>query len=140
APGDPVTLHALGLAYMTKGHLAFAEQAFRSLRELMPRSPVVRLMLAQVLARQDRPGDAADELTGMTDPANIAPQVRMYIGELELAAGRPERALAMLRGVLAEQPRDARTLAAIGEAWRRLGAFEDGRRTLDGLVATIADS
>src|SRR5690606_34909598 len=68
------------------------------------------------------------------------PQVRMYIGELELAAGRPERALAMLRGVLAEQPRDARTLAAIGEAWRRLGAFEDGRRTLDGLVATIADS
>ena len=140
APRDPVTLHALAFAYMAKGHLAFAEQALRSLRELLPRSPAVRLMLAQLLARQGRPGEAADELMTITEPANIAPPVRVYIGELELAAGRPERALPVLRGALEAQPRDARTLAAIGEAWRRLGAFEDGRRTLDALVATVTDS
>ena len=137
APDDPVVLHALGFAYLVQDHLAFAEQTFRRLLELAPGTHQVRLLVAQAQLRQGRPGDAADEVAALlAEPSAATPALRRHAGELELAAGRPERAIGQLREALAATPDEPRTLAAIGEAWRRLDDSSDARRTLDAALAT----
>lgn len=141
APEDPVVLHALGFAYLAKGHLAFAEQAFRKLMEVVPSSGMVRQLVSQLQLRQGRPDDALKDLAPLLeDPVTATPELRRYAGELELAAGRPDRALPLLREALAALPGEPRTMAAIGDAWRRLGDGEDARRTLDAALATSPDN
>ena len=141
APGDPVALHALGIAYMGKGHLAFAEQAFRSLLEVAPGAGMVRLLIAQLQLRQGRLDDAAREVgTLLEDPASATPELQRHAGELQLAAGRPDLALPLLRAALAAEPRDGRTLGAIMAAWNRLGDADDARGSLDAALATCRDS
>lgn len=141
APEDPVALHALGFAYLAKGHLAFAEQAFRKLLGIAPRAGVVRQLLAQLQLRQGHADEALATLDPLlAEPASATPQLRRHAGEIELAAGRPERALPLLREALAALPGERRTMAAIGEAWRRLGAFDDARNTLDSALATSPDN
>jgi predicted Zn-dependent protease len=137
APDDPRLRYALGLAYMQQGHLAFAEQAFRSLLGQMGDDRLLRTMIVDMVHQQGRPGEAADEIAPLlADPATATPGLRRVAGELELAAGRPERALPLLRGALAERPRNREILKAILEAWRRLDAADDARATLDALLAT----
>lgn len=141
APGDPVALHALGVAHMQKGHFAFAEQAFRSLLERVPSAGMVRLLIADLMQRQGRVAEAADELaTLVSDRALATPDLLRHAGERQLAAGRAERGLQFLRDALAANPRDGRTLTVIMEAWRRLGAVDDARRSLDAALATTPDS
>lgn len=136
APDDPVVVHALGFAYLAKGHLAFAEQAFRKLLELAPEAAMVRLLVAQLQLRQGRPADATAELAPLLeDPATATPEMRRIAGEFQLAAGRPDLALPLLREAMAAMPGEPRTMVAIGEAWRRLGDAEDARRSLDAAIA-----
>lgn len=141
APRDRSALHALGCAYLAKEHFAFAEQAFRSLLEIAPGSDSVRVMVAQLALRQGRPADALREMgVLLADPAKGTPQVLRFTGELELATGRPDRALPLLRKALAALPGDPQVLAAIVATWRRLGDPVDARRTLDAALATSPDS
>lgn len=141
APRDRTALHALGCAYLAREHFAFAEQTFRTLLEVAPDSDSVRVMVAQLALRQGRPADALGELQPLlADPARATPQVRRFAGELELGAGRPERALPLLREALAAQPGDPQVLAAITATWRRLGDAADARRTLDAALATAPES
>lgn len=136
APGDPMVLHSLGFAYLAKGHLAFAEQAFRSLLEASPDARMVRLLIAQLQLRQGRAADAAAEITPLLDdPGMATAELRRFAGELQLAAGRPDLALPLLREAMAALPGEPRTMAAIGEAWRRLEAFDDARGSLDAALA-----
>ena len=140
APDDPVGRYALGIAYMRKGHLAFAEQCFRTLLERVPAAGRVRLLIAELQLRQGRTGEAADELAILaSDPAPATPALRRYAGELQLAAGRLQRALPFLREALAADPRDRRTLTAIMAAWRLAGDADDARRTLDAALAASPD-
>lgn len=141
APEDAVTLHALAFAYLAKGHFAFAEQTLRKLVGRLPAAKTVRLMIAQLQFRQGRPGDAADEVAALLqDAPGSPPEVRRLAGELELVAGRPERALPVLREALAGLPGEPRTMTAITEAWRRLGAFDDARETLDAALDATPDN
>lgn len=141
APRDRSALHALGCAYLAKEHFAFAEQAFRTLLEIAPGSDSVRVMVAQLALRQGRPVDALAEMRVLLeDPAKATPQVLRFTGELELATGRPDRALPLLRDALAALPGDAQVLAAIVATWQRLGDRADARRTLDAALATAPDS
>jgi len=137
APGDPLTMQALAFAYLREEHFAFAEQAFRKLLDAPPLANDARLMLALTLARQGRPVDAIDELAPLlADQATATLQVRRFVGELELSAGRPARALQHLREVFAVQPGELRATTAIAEAWRRLGATDEARNMLDAALAT----
>lgn len=134
-PDEPQLRHALGFAYMAKGHFAFAEQAFRSLLERDPDSVPLRTLVADLLRRQDRYSDAAQMLSPLLDRPDATTAMRRVVGELELAAGRNERALELLRTAVTEQPGDRRNVVAVVEAWRRLGAADDARATLDALLA-----
>lgn len=137
APGDPQLRQALGFAYIAKGHYAFAEQALRGVLDAVPGARQLHAMVAWLKQRQGRPAEAVDELAPLiADPTTATPGLRRFAGELELAAGRPQRALPLLRDALAAAPEDSRILAAIIEAWRRGGDSEDARRTLDAALAT----
>lgn len=139
APDDIQPRYALGFAYLAKGHLAFAEQAFRGVMAKLSDAGMLRALVAELVWRQGHPAAAADELAPLlADPATATPNLRRYAGELQLAAGRNELALPLLRKALAADPADPRTLAAITEAWRRLGRADDARRTLDAALATSA--
>ena len=139
APDDVQLRYALGFIHMALGHWAFAEQAFRGVIEKVPGSDSLRSLIADLIRRQGRPADAADELVPLV-AINNAPALHRYIGHLRLAAGQNEEALAALRIALAGQPRDRDTVLAIIEAWRRLGAQDDARNTLDAALATTADA
>lgn len=133
-PEEPQLRHALGFAYLAKGHFAFAEQAFRSMLERDPQSHALRALVADVVRRQGRPGEAADELIPLLE-ANDSLALQRMIAELELGAGRAADALPRLRALAAAAPPDRRTLAALIEAWRQLGDQADARASLDAVLA-----
>lgn len=135
APDDAQVLHALGFAYLGKGHLGFAEQAFRNLLARSPDAGMLRVLLAQVVARQERPGDAVDVLQPLVDAPDATPALLRQAGQLALQAGRGPQALPWLRRALAAAPTDPAILALAMEAWRRDGDVDDARRTLDAALA-----
>jgi tetratricopeptide (TPR) repeat protein len=134
APEEPTLRHALAFAYVAKGHLAFAEQAFRGLLESQPGSRPLRAIVARLVARQGRPAEAADELAPLLESDNVPAALLTLVGELELQAGRNEQALPRLRAAFAALP-GRRTLAALIEAWQRLGAVDEAREVLDAALA-----
>ncbi len=136
-PDDAQLGYALGFAYMEQGHLAFAEQVFRNVVARHPDAKNLHALIADLLHQQGRTAEAAAEIAPLlADPMYATPSLRRIAGELELAAGHPERALPWLRESFAAQPQDQRTLLALSEAWRRLGAGEEARTTLDAALAT----
>ena len=135
APEDPSVRNALGFAYIAKGHWAFAEQAFRKQLEAQPASQALRGLIADLVRRQGRPADAADEMAPLLLGDNVPPGLQRVAGELELEAGRNDRALPPLKAAFAAMPRDRRTLEALVEAWRRSNDRDDARTTLDAALA-----
>ncbi|RDZ26689.1 tetratricopeptide repeat protein [Lysobacter silvisoli] len=136
SPDEPQLRHALGFAYLAKGHYAFAEQAFRGLMERHPaQSASLRVLIVELMRRQGRTVEAADELTRLA-ASDDSPGLQRWLGEIELEAGRTDSALPRLRAALAAEPRDRRTLSALIEAWRRLGDADDARTTLEAALAT----
>ncbi|MDH5823281.1 tetratricopeptide repeat protein [Luteimonas sp. RD2P54] len=132
---DPQLLNALGFAYLAKGHLAFAEQTFRRMREAGLGGAAQQRMLAEIVHRQGRHQEAMEELQPLLGEG-AAPAHMAFAGQLELAMARPGRALPWLRRALAANPAAPRTLSLIMAAWQRLGDIDDARNTLDAALAT----
>jgi tetratricopeptide (TPR) repeat protein len=140
-PGETHLTYALGFTYMAQGHLAFAEQAFRQIRETTPAAKNLHALIADLMLQQGRPADAAAEIAPLlADPQHATPGLHRIAGELELAAGHPERALPHLRTALSTQPGDRATLGSILQAWQRLGDADDARATLEAALATTTGS
>lgn len=135
APDNPQVLHGLGFAYLAKDHLAFAEQAFRSLDQHYPGQDSLQLLIADLLRRQSRFAEAADHIAPLAARADTGLGIKRWAGELELDAGRPDRALPLLRASFDAEPRDPRTLNALMAAWVRLGDRDAARQGLDAAVA-----
>ncbi|HZH43980.1 MAG TPA: tetratricopeptide repeat protein [Lysobacter sp.] len=135
APDEAILRHGLAFAYLAKGHLAFAEQAFRSLLEKTPDSVPLVLMIAELSHRQNRVQDAIELIEPLTRRADATAALHRYLGVLELAANRAERALEPLLAAFRAGPADPRTLAALLECWRRLGDADGARETLEGALA-----
>ncbi len=136
APEDVQVRYALGFAYLAKGHLAFAEQTFRAVLAQAPAMTTLCGLIASLLVRQGRPGEAAEALAPLlAAPRTATPAVQAFAGELELAAGRLDRAGAHLRASLAALPGNRRALAAMVRLWRRQGDAESARTALDADLA-----
>lgn len=139
APDEPTVRNALGFAYLAKGHFAFAEQCFRAQLEKQPDSIALRGLIADIVRRQGRPADAADEVAPLLERDDVSPGLQRVVGELELEAGRIERALPPLKAAFAAMPRDRRTLEDLVAVWRRNGDVDDARHTLETALAQHAD-
>lgn len=137
APDEPEVLNAAAFVYMANDHVAFAEQAFRRLRELRPGHHALRRALAEMLHRQGRFGEALDELEPMLElPGHASPEARRFAGQLAMRIGQPARALRWLREALGEMPADELTLDLAMQAWSELGDAEGARNALEALLST----
>jgi len=131
APDDLQVLNALAFAYLAKGHLAFAEQSFRRVIERSGHTPL-RGLLAQIVLQQGRPGEAADEIAALlADPAHATPAMQALGGELELQAGRPERARPLLEAAFAAHPDSRRATNGLLLLWEATGNTADTQAALD---------
>ncbi|MDH5833367.1 tetratricopeptide repeat protein [Luteimonas kalidii] len=139
APEDEQVLLGLALAYIAKGHDAFAEQALRQLIDRRGGPRPWRQLLAETLQRQRRPAEALDALAPALD-RQVPPATLRLAGELALEAGRADEALEWLRRAIAADPGTPRVLALALEAWRRLDDREDAVRTLESALATAPDA
>lgn len=135
-PDDPRVLYALGFAYLGKGMLAFAEQAFRRVLELNPANHALHGLLVQLALRQGHTDRAAEAMRQvLATPQGDNPGMHRLAGELELASGQPLQALEHLRPLLAQLPGDRATLQLLLLAWQRLGRDEEARSELDAALA-----
>lgn len=140
-PDDVQLRYVLGFTYMRKQHWAFAEQAFRGVVEKIPAAKNLHALISDLVNRQGRPGEAADELAPLlADPATATPAMNRAAGLLRTVAGQPELALPLLRNALAAMPGDLPTLQAAVAVWRELGLADDARASLDAALATTADA
>lgn len=134
APDDLQVISALGFAYLAKGHLAFAEQAFRRLIEKTGQVQL-RGLLAQIVLQQGRPGEAADELAVMlADPTHATPSLQAFAGELELQAKRFDRAKPLLQAAFAAHPDSHRATNGLLLLWEATGNTDETQATLDGAL------
>ena len=141
APDDVQLRYVLGFSHMRKQHWAFAEQAFRSVVQKMPNATNLQVLISELVNRQGRPAEAADELAPLlADPKTATPAVSRAAGFLRIAADQPEQALPLLRNALAAMPDNLPTLQALVAVWRQLGLEEDARGSLDAALATTIDA
>ena len=141
APDDVQLRYVLGFSHMRKQHWAFAEQAFRSVVQKMPNATNLQVLISELVNRQGRPAEAADELAPLlADPKTATPAMHRTAGFLRIAAGQPEQALPLLRNALAAMPDNLPTLQALVAVWRQLGLEEDARGTLDAALATTTNA
>ncbi|HST46147.1 MAG TPA: tetratricopeptide repeat protein, partial [Luteimonas sp.] len=131
APDDPQVRYALGLAYLAKGHFAFAEQAFRGVLEAVPGARMTHVLIAGALQQQGRMEEAADALQPVLDGATATPALHRYAGELELVAGRPAAAMHHLRTAFDASPLDLRTLDGLCTLWHRGSDVDEACTVLD---------
>ena len=141
APDDVQLHYVLGFSHMRKQHWAFAEQAFRSVVEKTPAAKNLHVVISDLVNRQGRPGEAADELGPLlADTKTATPVMNRAAGLLRIAAGQREQALPQLRHALAGMPSDLPTLQALVAVWRELDLADDARGTLDAALATTMDA
>ena len=140
ATDDPQVLLPLAMAYIAKGHHAFAEQALRKLVDDHGGALPWRTLLAETLARQRRPAEGLEVLAPALADEAAPPALLRLAGELELASGRADAALPWLRRALAAMPHDNRAVMAAMTAWQQLRDRDDARDTLDGLLAATPQS
>ncbi|HZF98597.1 MAG TPA: tetratricopeptide repeat protein, partial [Pseudoxanthomonas sp.] len=141
APDDLQLRYAAGFVYMGNRHWAFAEQAFRGVMGRLPGVSRMRALLSDLIARQGRPADAADELEPLlADAQHATPALHRLAGFMRLSAGQFEQALPPLRAALAAMPSDPGTLQALMQAWQRLGLRDEARNTLEAALATTTDA
>ncbi len=140
APDDLQVLNALAFAYLARGHLAFAEQSFRRVLASNGHASL-RGLLARIVLDQGRPADAADVIAELlADPAEVTPVWQTVGGELELQAGRPERAAPLLRAAFAAMPESRRTTEALVRLWLDGGLADEARETLDRAIETLPEA
>ena len=139
-PDDPQILHALGFAYLRRGHLAFAEQSFRRLVELSPKMHNMRGLIADLLVRQQRYEDALEVLRpAVQEGTTASPALVRMAGEILMRLRQPEPGMGMLRRAFEMDPADPRTLRAIAEGWRLTGAAAEARTALDAVLERQPD-
>lgn len=141
APEDPQVLHPLGLAYLAKGHFAFAEQVFRNMLAAGGDGLQSRQLLAQVVHEQGRPLDALEVLRPLLEGESANdPVLLTQAARLDLVGGRPAEALAWLRRALPLQPTARPIIDTMMEAWRLLDDANDARATLDATLDAAPDA
>lgn len=136
-PDDPRLSYGLGFAFMGKGHLAFAEQAFRRVLDSQPGALPIIGLVAELCLRQDNAAAALEMVDRMlAAPGGDALPVRVLAAEMLLHAGQPQRAAEQALLVQQQAAGERRSLQVLLMAWERLNAVEQARSSLDALLET----
>lgn len=136
--GSFYSWHALGSLYAVMGDTHEAVRSFRraiaSARGFYA-APLVRL--AQALLETDDPATVRDYLTGIIPSARRGDSLRV-LGQVFVAQGHPEHAVACLEEARALQPGDDAHAIALADAHIRLGDLDRARAELATITAGTA--
>jgi len=103
---DPIVHHNLGLVYLAKGNLSYAEYHLYKAYLLDPENKAIRQRLIQFLFDQGRISDLLEILAGKED---LSPQEALILGKIYFRQGDYDRALSLLSQLLASPERDGET-------------------------------
>jgi len=103
---DPMVHHNLGLVYLAKGNLSYAEYHLYKAYLLDPENKAIRQRLIQFLFDQGRISDLLEILAGKED---LSPQEALILGKIYFRQGDYDRALSLLSQLLASPERDGET-------------------------------
>jgi Flp pilus assembly protein TadD len=109
---DPMVHHNLGLVYLAKGNLSYAEYHLYKAYLLDPENKAIRQRLIQFLFDQGRISDILEILAGKED---LSPQEALILGKIYFRQGDYDRALSLLSKLLASPERDGE--ASLYLAW-----------------------
>lgn len=109
---DPMVHHNLGLVYLAKGNLSYAEYHLYKAYLLDPENRAIRQRLIQFLFDQGRISDLLEILAGKED---LSPQEALILGKIYFRQGDYDRALSLLSQLLASPERDGE--ASLYLAW-----------------------
>jgi tetratricopeptide (TPR) repeat protein len=109
---DPMVHHNLGLVYLAKGNLSYAEYHLYKAYLLDPGNQAIRQRLIQFLFDQGRISDILEILAGKED---LSPQEALILGKIYFRQGDYDRALSLLSQLLASPERDGE--ASLYLAW-----------------------
>jgi len=109
---DPMVHHNLGLVYLAKGNLSYAEYHLYKAYLLDPENRAIRQRLIQFLFDQGRISDILEILAGKED---LSPQEALILGKIYFRQGDYDRALSLLSQLLASPERDGE--ASLYLAW-----------------------
>jgi len=109
---DPMVHHNLGLVYLAKGNLSYAEYHLYKAYLLDPENKPIRQRLIQFLFDQGRISDILEILAGKED---LSPQEALILGKIYFRQGDYDRALSLLSQLLASPERDGE--ASLYLAW-----------------------
>lgn len=123
-PRDPLFWLNLAQARRKQGDAAAAERAARRALELDPRAELARRMLADVLAMQGRPAQAAELLRAPSRSAGGSSEIFLEAGLALLQAEQPRarEAAEKFMEALRRQPDCVPAHMGLGDAFTRLGA------------------
>jgi Tfp pilus assembly protein PilF len=133
---NPKAWSNLGVALDGKGDLPGAESAYRRALELDPASTIVMQNLTTNLLDQNRADDAASVATALTERLPSAGSFRV-LGSTLARAKKWTQAQAAFDRALAANPRDAATLAAMGDM--NIARYVDGLELDDALRVQALD-
>jgi Flp pilus assembly protein TadD len=109
---DPMVHHNLGLVYLAKGNLSYAEYHLYKAYLLDPENRAIRQRLIQFLFDQRRISDILEILAGKED---LSSQEALILGKIYFRQGDYDRALSLLSQLLASPDRDGE--ASLYLAW-----------------------
>ncbi|MEP7098771.1 MAG: tetratricopeptide repeat protein, partial [Dokdonella sp.] len=140
APDDVLVLSSLAHAYLQRGNLAFAEQAYRRALEQDPGQYPLQRGLVESLRRQDRLEDASEVIGELhrAHPDDIG--VMQLAGELAAVDGHIDQALDLFRAVIARDPHHLPAINGAAHIWVQYQGEVQAREFLDNLLEQHPDS
>lgn len=109
---DPMVHHNLGLVYLAKGNLPYAEYHLYKAYLLDPENKDIRQRLVQFLFDQGRISDLLEIIAGKED---LSPQEALILGKIYFRQGDYYRSLSLLSKLLSSPERDGE--ASLYLAW-----------------------
>jgi len=131
APDDAFVLSCLGLAFLATGNPAFAEQSLRRALEKQPEARRLRWALIDALRRQEQFGEAMAELDALLQAQPDDAAALALKGDLYIAMGELDQALACFRRLLSATPRPGRALAAVLRSLLQVGVADAAELMFD---------
>lgn len=138
-PEDGFVLSSLGLAFLAAGNPAFAAQSLRRALDSLPRAVHLRHALIEALRRQGHLDEALAEVATLRAACPGDESLLALAGDLHLARGELEPALAVWGEMLTSSPRPAGPLALVLRTLVQAGATSAAEMLRDDVVAAQPD-
>lgn len=139
APQDALYSLKAGTCHLRLARPECAEAAARKVLARQPQQPLGLRLLAESLAAQSRPGEAAEALTQALNHTDRTPDLLLQLAQYQLAAQQHTETVMTCMEVVQKTPTAAQAYLTMGSAFLRLRRPKDASLCLETAIATSTD-